>query len=155
MAQRVADRAESGQLPDEILAVAKRLADLIGGLPTADIAIPGASWTVAEAAAHLAMANELMATIAGGRPATHGDGTKAGLASANAQSLSYDGLTGGGCGRTGSTTSPWSFRCCRRPRRVARPDPALPARARLHRHRRPGGPEPSSDELDCDPASVT
>ncbi|WP_406037281.1 maleylpyruvate isomerase N-terminal domain-containing protein [Micromonospora sp. NBC_00898] len=87
MAQTTADRAESGELPDEILAVATRLADLIGPLPTADIAIPGASWTVAEAAAHLAMANELMATIAAGRPATHGDGTKAGLASANAQSL--------------------------------------------------------------------
>jgi uncharacterized protein (TIGR03083 family) len=88
VAQTTADPTESGELPDEILAVAGRLADLIGALPTADIAIPSADWTVAEAAAHLAMANELMATIAASTPATYGDGTKAGLASANAQSLS-------------------------------------------------------------------
>ncbi|MFU8870395.1 maleylpyruvate isomerase N-terminal domain-containing protein [Micromonospora sp. SL4-19] len=87
MAPTTADPAGGGELPDEILAVAKRLADLIGPLPTADIPIPGADWTAAEAAAHLATANELMATIAAGRPATHGDGTKAGLAIANAQSL--------------------------------------------------------------------
>ncbi|MEU8260459.1 maleylpyruvate isomerase N-terminal domain-containing protein [Micromonospora sp. NPDC048999] len=90
MAQPTADPAGGGGLPDEILAVATRLADLIGALPTADIPIPRAAWTVAEAAAHLAMANELMATIAAGRPATHGDGTKAGLASANAQWLAED-----------------------------------------------------------------
>ncbi|MGR6317545.1 maleylpyruvate isomerase family mycothiol-dependent enzyme [Micromonospora soli] len=90
MAPTTADSTERGELPGEILAVAGRLADLIGGLPRADVPIPGADWTVAEAAAHLAMANELMATIAAGRPATHGDGTKAGLAAANAQALSED-----------------------------------------------------------------
>ncbi|MBM0224331.1 maleylpyruvate isomerase N-terminal domain-containing protein [Micromonospora sp. ATA51] len=93
MAQTTADPTERGDLSGEILAVAGRLADLIGALPDADIPIPtpGAEWTVAEAAAHRAMANELMATIAAGRPATHGDGTKAGLAAANAQALSEDG----------------------------------------------------------------
>jgi uncharacterized protein (TIGR03083 family) len=90
MAQTTADPAQCGELPEEILAVAARLADLIGALPGADIPIPGADWTVAEAAAHLAMANELMATIAAGRTATHGDGTKAGLAAANARSLTDD-----------------------------------------------------------------
>jgi hypothetical protein len=78
---------ESTELPDQIAAVAKRIADLIGPLPTTDIAIPGASWTVGEAAAHLAFANRLMAGIAGNRPSPYGDGTKAGLADANAQSL--------------------------------------------------------------------
>src|SRR5262249_5705550 len=52
------------------------------------IAIPGASWTVGEAAAHLVLANGLMAAIADGRSSPYGDGTKAGLADANAQSLS-------------------------------------------------------------------
>jgi uncharacterized protein (TIGR03083 family) len=94
MAQTTADRTERGDLSSEILAVAWRLADLIGALPDADIPIPGAEWTVAEAAAHLAMANELMATIAAGRPATHGDGTKAGLAAVNAQALREDGERG-------------------------------------------------------------
>lgn len=50
--------------------------------------IPGAEWTIAEAAAHLAMANELMADLAAGRERPYGDGTPESLAAANSASLS-------------------------------------------------------------------
>jgi uncharacterized protein (TIGR03083 family) len=49
--------------------------------------VPGATWTVAEAAAHLALANELMAGLADGRDLPYGDGTPGSLAAANAASL--------------------------------------------------------------------
>jgi uncharacterized protein (TIGR03083 family) len=52
-----------------------------------DTPIPGAEWTVAEAAAHLAMANELMAVLAAGEERPYGDGTPGALAAANAASL--------------------------------------------------------------------
>ncbi|MEU9040582.1 MULTISPECIES: maleylpyruvate isomerase family mycothiol-dependent enzyme [unclassified Kitasatospora] len=52
-----------------------------------DTPIPGAEWTVAEAAAHLAMANELMAALAAGKERRYGDGTPGSLAAANAASL--------------------------------------------------------------------
>ncbi|MDH6143401.1 uncharacterized protein (TIGR03083 family) [Kitasatospora sp. GP30] len=52
-----------------------------------DTPIPGAEWTVAEAAAHLAMANELMAALAAGEERPYGDGTPGSLAEANAVSL--------------------------------------------------------------------
>jgi hypothetical protein len=87
MSQAPHQIGEGIELREQIAAVARRIADLIGPLPTTDIAIPGASWTVGEAAAHLAFANRLMSAIAGGRPSPYGDGTKAGLADANAQSL--------------------------------------------------------------------
>ncbi|MER7753741.1 maleylpyruvate isomerase family mycothiol-dependent enzyme [Kitasatospora sp. NPDC097643] len=58
------------------------LADCRGETP-----IPGAEWTVAEAAAHLAMANELMVALAAGEERPYGDGTPASLAAANAASL--------------------------------------------------------------------
>jgi hypothetical protein len=82
-----APQGVDAELLDQIAAVAKQIADLVGPLPTTGIAIPGASWTVGEAAAHLALSNQLMAAIADGRPTPYGDGTKAGLADANAQSL--------------------------------------------------------------------
>ncbi|MDJ0340952.1 maleylpyruvate isomerase family mycothiol-dependent enzyme [Streptomyces sp. H10-C2] len=50
--------------------------------------IPGAEWTVGESAAHLVLANELMASLAAGHEQTYGDGTPGGLAAANAASLS-------------------------------------------------------------------
>jgi uncharacterized protein (TIGR03083 family) len=75
------------ELPDAILGVAKQIAALLGALPRTDLAMPGSDWTVAEAAAHLAMANRLMAQIAAGRPSVHGDGTRTGLAEANARAL--------------------------------------------------------------------
>lgn len=49
--------------------------------------IPGAEWTVGEAAAHLALANAFMAALARGEEHSYGDGTPAGLAAANAESL--------------------------------------------------------------------
>ncbi len=49
--------------------------------------IPGARWTVAESAAHLALANELMAGVAAGRELPYGDGTPGSLAAANDASL--------------------------------------------------------------------
>jgi hypothetical protein len=72
MSQAPLHVVESTELPVEIAAVAKRIADLIGPLPATDIAIPGASWTVGEAAAHLVLANRLMAAIATGRPSPYG-----------------------------------------------------------------------------------
>ncbi|MFE2429896.1 maleylpyruvate isomerase family mycothiol-dependent enzyme [Streptomyces sp. NPDC059373] len=51
------------------------------------VPIPGAEWTVGEAAAHLVVANELMATLAAGHEQSYGDGTAASLAAANAESL--------------------------------------------------------------------
>ncbi|MFE6050427.1 maleylpyruvate isomerase family mycothiol-dependent enzyme [Kitasatospora sp. NPDC056446] len=50
-------------------------------------ALRGAQWTVAEAAAHLATANELMAALAAGEERPYGDGTPQGLAAANAAAL--------------------------------------------------------------------
>jgi len=48
------------------------------------------SWSVAEAAAHVAGTNRLFAEIAAGQaPPRHGDGTKAGLAEANAEMLAH------------------------------------------------------------------
>ncbi|MEU8922004.1 maleylpyruvate isomerase family mycothiol-dependent enzyme [Kitasatospora sp. NPDC048545] len=58
------------------------LADSRGDTP-----IPGAEWTVAEAAAHLAMANELMAALAAGEERPYGDGTAGSLAAANEAAL--------------------------------------------------------------------
>ncbi|MFB7911298.1 maleylpyruvate isomerase family mycothiol-dependent enzyme [Kitasatospora sp. NPDC056076] len=58
------------------------LAGCDGGTP-----VPGSTWTVAEAAAHLAMANELMAALAAGGQRPYGDGTPGSLAAANAAAL--------------------------------------------------------------------
>jgi hypothetical protein len=79
---------DGDKLFDEIIGVGKQIAAMIEPLPSADIAIPRSSWTVAEAAAHLAMANGLMADIAADKkPDRYGDGTGAGLAEANQQAL--------------------------------------------------------------------
>jgi uncharacterized protein (TIGR03083 family) len=68
-------------------AVAEDIAALLRDCATPDAPIPGAEWTVAEAAAHLALANELMADLAAGAQRPYGDGTPGGLAAANAASL--------------------------------------------------------------------
>jgi uncharacterized protein (TIGR03083 family) len=67
--------------------VADRIAALLRSCDDGAVPIPGARWTVAEAAAHLAMANALMAGLAAGRDLPYGDGTPGGLAAANAASL--------------------------------------------------------------------
>ena len=74
-------------LADALELVAERTADLLRSCADASAPIPGAEWTVAEAAAHLALANELMAGLAAGRDLPYGDGTPGSLAAANAASL--------------------------------------------------------------------
>ncbi|GAA1937525.1 maleylpyruvate isomerase family mycothiol-dependent enzyme [Kitasatospora viridis] len=84
--ERVPDR-----VPERLLAANTATAEAIGRLlregadPRARI--PGARWSVGEAAAHLAMANRLMAQIAAGADRPYGDGTPGGLAAANEESL--------------------------------------------------------------------
>ncbi|MEX0168388.1 maleylpyruvate isomerase family mycothiol-dependent enzyme [Streptomyces sp. LMG1-1-1.1] len=53
-----------------------------GGLP-----VPRSTWTVGEAAAHLAQANALMADLAAGHRRPYGDGTPGSLAEANERAL--------------------------------------------------------------------
>ncbi|MCX4744273.1 sterol-binding protein [Kitasatospora sp. NBC_01287] len=69
------------------LATAEDIARLLRSRPEPAARIPGATWSVGEAAAHLALANQLMADLAGGRERPYGDGTPAGLAAANTRSL--------------------------------------------------------------------
>jgi uncharacterized protein (TIGR03083 family) len=53
--------------------------------------IPGATWSLGQAAAHLALANRLMAALAEGQDRPYGDGTPGGLAAANEESLAAYG----------------------------------------------------------------
>ncbi|MFJ5613104.1 hypothetical protein ACIQCJ_27460 [Streptomyces sp. NPDC093221] len=68
-------------------AVAERIAALLRSPSDMAVPIPGARWTVGEAAAHLMLANALMADLAAGRERSYGDGTPGGLAAANTASL--------------------------------------------------------------------
>ncbi|KQX49888.1 MULTISPECIES: maleylpyruvate isomerase family mycothiol-dependent enzyme [unclassified Streptomyces] len=54
----------------------------VSGLP-----VPRSTWTVGEAAAHLAQANALMADLAAGHERPYGDGTPGSLAEANERAL--------------------------------------------------------------------
>ncbi|MEU9131486.1 maleylpyruvate isomerase family mycothiol-dependent enzyme [Kitasatospora sp. NPDC048540] len=67
--------------------VAAETAALLLGCDDPDLPIPGAEWTVGQAAAHLALANELMAALATGAERPYGDGTPGSLAAANEASL--------------------------------------------------------------------
>ncbi|ANP51475.1 uncharacterized protein (TIGR03083 family) [Streptomyces griseochromogenes] len=84
-------RDGSGPLPagldQAIRETAEEIATLLRGAPDATLALPGSEWTLGEAAAHLALANQLMADLASGRERPYGDGTPQSLAEANAQSL--------------------------------------------------------------------
>jgi uncharacterized protein (TIGR03083 family) len=86
-----AGRGTVGTLPeglgDAIRDTAAEIAALLSGAADTGIAVPGSEWTLGEAAAHLAQANELMADIAAGRERRHGDGTPQSLAAANALAL--------------------------------------------------------------------
>ncbi|MGW1620857.1 maleylpyruvate isomerase family mycothiol-dependent enzyme [Streptomyces sp. NPDC002172] len=64
---------------------------VLDGVADMDTAVPGSLWTVGEAAAHLALANELMADLAVGRERPYGDGTAQSLAAANSESLAVFG----------------------------------------------------------------
>ncbi|WP_042375415.1 maleylpyruvate isomerase family mycothiol-dependent enzyme [Streptacidiphilus neutrinimicus] len=79
--------APSPLLLREVVAVAEDIAAVLKARPDADVPIPGASWSVGEAAAHLALANELMADLARGVERPYGDGTPDSLAAANTESL--------------------------------------------------------------------
>lgn len=70
---------------------AEEIAALLRGGADMGLAVPGSEWTVGEAAAHLAQANELMADIAAGRARSYGDGTPQSLAAANERALSEFG----------------------------------------------------------------
>lgn len=74
-------------LGDAIRATAEDIAVLLRGAADTGVPVPGSQWTVGEAAAHLAQANELMADIAAGKARTHGDGTPHSLAEANELAL--------------------------------------------------------------------
>jgi uncharacterized protein (TIGR03083 family) len=77
----------SEPLLDSISSTAHDIAKLLRTAADPGVRIPGAEWTVAEAAAHLALANELMADLAAGAERPYGDGTPGGIAAANAAAL--------------------------------------------------------------------
>ncbi|MFE3634262.1 maleylpyruvate isomerase family mycothiol-dependent enzyme [Streptomyces sp. NPDC059168] len=70
-----------------IRGTAEEIATLVRSAGDTALAVPGSEWTVGEVAAHLAVANELMADLAAGRERPYGDGTPQSLAAANAESL--------------------------------------------------------------------
>jgi uncharacterized protein (TIGR03083 family) len=78
-------------LGQAIRATAEDIATLLRGASDTAVPVPGSEWTVGEAAAHLALANELMADLASGRERPYGDGTPQSLAAANADSLAAFG----------------------------------------------------------------
>ncbi|KUN09335.1 sterol-binding protein [Streptomyces yokosukanensis] len=88
-------RDGSCPLPDglgqAIRGTAEEIATLVRSASDTALAVPGSAWTVGEAAAHLALANELMADLAAGRERPYGDGTPQSLARANAESLAVFG----------------------------------------------------------------
>ncbi|MFI1508856.1 maleylpyruvate isomerase family mycothiol-dependent enzyme [Streptomyces sp. NPDC020597] len=74
-------------LGQAIRETAGAIAALLDGATDTSVPVPGLEWTVGETAAHLALANGLMADLASGRERLYGDGTPQSLAAANAQSL--------------------------------------------------------------------
>jgi len=87
-----------GALPDglgvAIRDTAEEIAALLGRGADMGLAVPGSQWNVGEAAAHLALANELMADLAAGRPRSYGDGTPQSLTAANERALAEFGERG-------------------------------------------------------------
>lgn len=82
-------------LADAIRETAAEIAALLRGRTDTGGPVPGSTWTLGEAAAHLAQANHLMADIASGRERSHGDGTPASLAAANERALARFGERAG------------------------------------------------------------
>lgn len=74
-------------LADAIRDTAEDIAALLRGVADTGAPVPGSEWTMGEAAAHLAQANELMADLAAGRERSYGDGTPQSLAAANQRAL--------------------------------------------------------------------
>ncbi|AUG76322.1 sterol-binding protein [Kitasatospora sp. MMS16-BH015] len=78
----------AARLLEANLETAEAIAALLRERPgAAATPIPGATWTVGEAAAHLVLANRLMAELADGLDRPYGDGTPGSLAAANEESL--------------------------------------------------------------------
>lgn len=75
------------RLSEAIAVAAERIAEVLRAGGDGAARIPGAEWSVGEAAAHLLQANELMAALADGREQPYGDGTPGSLAAANAEAL--------------------------------------------------------------------
>jgi hypothetical protein len=63
--------------------VVLKVADMLDGLETTEIAVPRSEWTVGEQGAHIAFANIGFGMFAMGLDYPHGDGTRDGLAEAN------------------------------------------------------------------------
>ena len=84
-----------GILPEGLGQAIRRSARDIGALlrtvTDTTVHVPGSEWTVGEAAAHLAQANELMAGLAQGHERPYGDGTPQSLAVANERALAAFG----------------------------------------------------------------
>ncbi len=74
-------------LGEAIRETAEEIATLLRGAADTGVQVPGSEWTVGEAAAHLAQANQLMAELAAGREHPYGDGTPGSLAAANERAL--------------------------------------------------------------------
>jgi uncharacterized protein (TIGR03083 family) len=72
---------------DAIVATADRIAELLQAGADPRTPLPGAEWTVGDAAAHLALAGKLMADIGAGEDRPYGNGTPSGLAAANRAAL--------------------------------------------------------------------
>lgn len=81
MAVVVVDRTK---LLDALQAVAAKVADLVEPVVDTSVPLPRSEWTVGEAAAHLAWAQETFTRILRGEAVQHGDKTPEGLAEANA-----------------------------------------------------------------------
>ncbi|MER5636094.1 maleylpyruvate isomerase family mycothiol-dependent enzyme [Kitasatospora sp. NPDC002227] len=79
--------AVSPRLLEANLATAEAIAALLRERPPAEAPIPGLTWTVGEAAAHLVLANHLMAELATGLDRPYGDGTPGSIAAANEEGL--------------------------------------------------------------------
>jgi uncharacterized protein (TIGR03083 family) len=74
-------------LAEAIHDTAEDIAALLRGRTDTSVPVPGSEWTLGEAAAHLAQANELMAEVAAGHERGYGDGTPQSLAAANERAL--------------------------------------------------------------------
>ncbi|WP_406515799.1 maleylpyruvate isomerase family mycothiol-dependent enzyme [Streptomyces sp. NBC_00873] len=74
-------------LAEAIRDTAEDIAALLRGRTDTSVPVPGSEWTLGEAAAHLAQANELMAEVAAGHERSYGDGTPQSLAAANERAL--------------------------------------------------------------------
>ncbi|MFE7169776.1 maleylpyruvate isomerase family mycothiol-dependent enzyme [Streptomyces sp. NPDC057616] len=87
MAQHSTQEPLPHGLARAIRETADAIATLLHRAGDTSVAVPDSQWTLGEAAAHLALANELMADLAAGRERPYGDGTPQSLAAANVQAL--------------------------------------------------------------------